>query len=124
MRLDMSEPLADCIQRVLKITINANNVGEMVSVAVNNNAVFYFYCNKDKWRLYHVQRDFATIWARLNNVPYYSTWTRWVELVATGYSMGNWRDKKFVQDLYVGVTEKYKDVQLGLAKDGFPPIGW
>lgn len=124
MRLDMSESLIDCIQRVLKITIDANNVGEMVSVAATNDAIFYFYCAKDKWRVYHIVRDFTAIWAKLNNVPIYSTWTRWVAECAHGYTLEFWKDKKNIQDLYVGITEKYKDVQYYLSKDGFPPIRW
>lgn len=124
MRLDMSEPLHTCVKRVLNITIDANNVGEMLSVAATNDAIFYFYCNKDKWRIYHIVRDFAVTWAHLNKVPIYSTWYRWCEEAASGYTLEQWRDKKLIQDLYVGVTEKYKDVQHYLSKDGFPEIRW
>lgn len=124
MRLDMTETLYACIQRVLKITVNADNVGEMLSVAATHDAIFYFYCDKDKWKVYHIVRDFATLWAKLNDIPSYSTWRRWCEEAATGYTLANWRDKKIVQDLYVGLTEKYKDVQHYLSKDGFPEIRW
>ena len=124
MRSDMSEPLHVCINRCMGITITESNVAEMLSVAATNNAIFYFHCNEDKWRLFHIQHDFAVLFTVLNNLPTYGTWTRWAQSAATGYTMAMWRDKEFVQALYVGVSEKYKDVQHFLTRDGFSEIIW